>query len=62
MQKEITCIDDFSYPTLTEGKVYEMLQAEYPDEVLIIDDAWHERWFPIKQFDRDVIKRILGYE
>jgi hypothetical protein len=39
-----------------------MLQAEYPDEVLIIDDAWHERWFPIKQFDRDVIKRILGYE
>lgn len=61
MQKEISCIDSFWYPTLTEWKVYEIKEINFPDEVLTTDDAWHKRRFPMKQFDVKAIKIIFDY-
>lgn len=62
MKKEITCINNFWYPTLTEGKEYKRIRSNYPEEVLIVDDAWHERWFPMEQFDIDIPKEWVGYK
>jgi hypothetical protein len=58
----ITCHDSFWYPTLTEGKMYERINSKYPDEVLIIDDVWHERRFPMQQFDIKLPQEWYDYK